>query len=123
MLAGECVCVCILHPIPRALSYSLDYRTNNNLIFFIFLLLNLPVSACLSIHLFIYISTPSPRLPPSLQPYPSTLPPPPASPVYLFLVTQYDDLSWLQKDIDMLFKKEEDEERGGLIEGGKTNKA
>jgi len=32
---------------------------------------------------------------------------------YRYLVTQYDDLSWLQKDIDLLFKVAEEE--GALI--------
>ena len=34
-----------------------------------------------------------------------------------YLVTQYDDLSWLQKDIDLLFKVAEEE--GALIKGEK----
>ena len=28
----------------------------------------------------------------------------PVTPLYLFLVSQYDDLGWLQDDIDQMFK-------------------
>ena len=43
------------------------------------------------------------------------------SPVYLYLITQYDDLSWLQEDIDQLFNKNQDgtddEEGVRMIQG------
>lgn len=34
-----------------------------------------------------------------------------ACPFYMFLISQYDDLSWLQADVDLLFKKAEEKEK------------